>query len=78
MALASLPILLSGASCNGLKVESCIIVSDDNGAYCFDERRPNGSQEYFKPVNDLDQYWCTNPEDAAEILRRLRSRAVSK
>lgn len=76
LALASLPILLSAASCNGLKVESCIVVPEAHGSYCFDERKPKENQEYFKRLDEMDQYWCTNPEDAAEIARRLKQRAA--
>jgi len=70
LALGLSLIILSG--CKGLKIESCIYMPEDDGAYCYDERLEGDAREYFRPNADLDQYFMTNPEDFAELLKRCK------
>jgi hypothetical protein len=71
-------LLVSFVSCRGKDspfiVESCILLPEAEVGMCYHELA--NPQDYELPLADMQYFWCTNPEDAARLIKEAQKRKL--
>jgi hypothetical protein len=71
--------LVSFASCRGKDspfiVESCILLPEAKVGMCYHELA--APQDYELPLDEMQYFWCTNPEDASRLIKEAQKRKMN-